>query len=116
ENYEQRRRPGVARRDHRSHRFDGRATWPDDRDAGQVDARRAPAGDDGPAHIAAADEPHAVEHAPRHEPGTGHRKGLDSCLRRSAIIGHASPCVSISAAAIASPGDLPPHSTNWKTG
>jgi hypothetical protein len=37
-------------------------------------------------------------------------------VRESTSWRQASPAVSISAAEIASVGDLPPHSTNWNTG
>ena len=49
--------------------------------------------------------------APAMLPQPTNQVGSGNCGMR-----HASPCVSISAAEIASPGDLPPHSTNWNTG
>ena len=59
----------------------------------RIESRGDPPPQHRAAHVTAADKPQRT-----------HRKA------------HASPCVSISAAAIASLGLFPPHSTNWNTG
>ena len=73
--------------------------------AGAVDAPDA-GGPLEPSGVArqAGGEP-AAEHGAAHVAGTDHEQPHQ-----------ASPCVSISAAASASLGVLPPHSTNWNTG
>ena len=68
---------------------------------------------------AARDHRHLRRVQPLRQPATQHRAGHVAASDQPERPGrktHASPCVSISAAASASRGLLPPQSTNWNTG